>query len=168
VVYVIDNSSSMKDGRLEAAVSELLRSVDAMGARQSFYVIFVSDQPYPMFYPEPATTLLPATAPNKERLRAWLGGLQHAGGKNRQLINAMEMAASLEPETIFFLWDGDLPNEGVRLAVMDYFTRPHNRPFTIHTLGMGVKSPQHELHLSAVAQSHGGTYLRVDLKSPQK
>jgi hypothetical protein len=49
VVYVIDNSSSMKDGRLEAAVSELLRSVDAMGARQSFYVIFVSDQPYPMF-----------------------------------------------------------------------------------------------------------------------
>jgi hypothetical protein len=47
-VFVVDNSSSMKDGRLEAAIAELVRSVEAMSRRQSFYVIFVSDQTYPI------------------------------------------------------------------------------------------------------------------------
>jgi hypothetical protein len=48
-VFVVDNSSSMKGGRLEMAVAELRRTIDALSPRQSFYVIFVSDQTYPMF-----------------------------------------------------------------------------------------------------------------------
>src|SRR5689334_3254696 len=51
-VFVVDNSSSMKGGRLEMAVAELRRTIDALSPKQSFYVIFVSDQTYPMFYPE--------------------------------------------------------------------------------------------------------------------
>jgi von Willebrand factor type A domain len=162
VVFVIDNSSSMKGGRLETAVAELLRSVEGMSTRQSFYVIFVSDRPYAMFYPEPASALLPATEPNQQRLRRWLGGLQLAGGKNRELIKAMDMAAALRPETVFFLWDGRIDNAGVRRDVMLHLTRPQPWDFTIHTLGMGVVEPEHEQNLAAVAEAHGGTYLRVD------
>jgi hypothetical protein len=162
VVFVIDNSSSMKGGRLEAAVDELVRSVEAMTPRQAFYVIFVSDQPYPMYYPEPASALLPATAPHKKRLREWLGGLRLAGGKNRQIIAAMDLAAALRPETVFFLWDGRIDHAGVRRDVMLHLTRPQPWEFTIHTLGMGVNEPEHERNLAAVAQAHGGTYLRVD------
>ena len=51
-VFVVDNSSSMKGGRLERAVAELVKTVDGLSARQSFYVIFVSDKTYPMFYPQ--------------------------------------------------------------------------------------------------------------------
>ena len=96
-VFVVDNSSSMKDGRFEAAIAELVRSVEALSPRQAFYVIFVSDQTYPMFYPQPATDLLPATAPNKKRLAEWLPKAILASGKNRELIKAMDMAASLRP-----------------------------------------------------------------------
>jgi hypothetical protein len=47
-VFVVDNSSSMKGGRLEMAVAELVKTVEGLSARQSFYVIFVSDKTYPM------------------------------------------------------------------------------------------------------------------------
>jgi hypothetical protein len=55
-VFVVDNSSSMKGGRLEMAVAELVKTVEGLSAKQSFYVIFVSDKPYPMFIgiPPPA------------------------------------------------------------------------------------------------------------------
>src|SRR5262249_46640550 len=46
-VFVVDNSSSMKGGRLEMAISELIKTVESLSPRQSFYVIFVSDKTYP-------------------------------------------------------------------------------------------------------------------------
>lgn len=94
-VYVVDNSSSMKDGRLQFAVAELQKSVGALTQKQSFYVIFVSDQTYPMFYPTAEPAMLPATAANKQRLAEWLPKAILASGKNRELIKAMDLAASL-------------------------------------------------------------------------
>jgi von Willebrand factor type A domain len=169
VVFVLDNSSSMKGGRLEAALAELVRSVQAMSARQSFYVIFVSDQPYPMFFPNAAAGLLPATAANKQRLAEWLHHVQLAGGKNRQLITAMDMAAALRPESVFLLWDGDMRySERVRRDVMVHLTQPDQWNFTIHTLGMGVESLDSEQNLMAIATAHGGTYVRVDIPTGSK
>jgi hypothetical protein len=163
-VFVVDNSSSMKGGRLEAAIAELVRSVDALSPRQAFYVIFVSDQTYPMFYPQPAAELLPATAPNKKRLAEWLPKAILASGKNRELIKAMDLAASLRPHAVYLLWDGDLRySEKVRLDVMMHLTRPNQWNFQIHTLGMGVASLDAEQHLTAIAQAHGGAYRRVDV-----
>ena len=76
-MFVVDNSSSMKGGRLEAAHRGAVEAVDALSPRQSFYVIFVSDQTYPMFFPQQAPDLVPATPPNKSdspngcRKRSW-------------------------------------------------------------------------------------------------
>jgi hypothetical protein len=163
-VFVIDNSRSMKDGRLEAAVAELLQSVGAMSRRQSFYVIFVSDQPYPMFYPEPAPDLVPATAANKKRLQEWLLRLQLAPGKNRELIPAMDLAASLRPQAVFLLWDGDMRySERVRQKVMLHLATPNQWDFPIHTLCMGDQPPGNEQNLVDVARVHGGSYRRVDV-----
>jgi hypothetical protein len=163
-VFVVDNSSSMKDGRLEAAIAELVRSVEALSPRQAFYVIFVSDQPYPMFFPQPATELLPATAPNKKRLAEWLPKAILASGKNRELIKAMDLAASLRPHAVYLLWDGDMRySEKVRTEVMTHLTRPNQWNFPIHTLGMGITSLDAEYNLTAIAQAHGGTYRRVDV-----
>jgi hypothetical protein len=162
-VFVVDNSSSMKDGRLEAAIAELIRTVDALSPRQAFYVIFVSDQIYPMFYPQAAPDLLLATLPNKKRLAEWLPRAATASGKNRELIKAMDMAARLRPHAVFFLWDGRMDHAGVRQEVMAHMTRPNQWSFPIHTLGMGVDSLDSEYNLSAIAQASGGTFRRVNV-----
>jgi hypothetical protein len=166
-VFVVDNSSSMKDGRLEAAIDELKRSVEALGRRQAFYVIFVADQPYPMFFPEPAPQLLLATPENKQLLTPWLGKVRLASGKNRELIKAVNMAAALRPDAVFLLWDADLKySDAVRQEVMNHLTSPQPWNFTIHTLGMGTLSPESEQNLAAIAQAHGGTYRRIDVQPP--
>ncbi len=162
-VFVVDNSSSMKDGRLEAAIAELIRSVDALSPRQAFYVIFVSDQIYPMFYPQTATDLLLATLANKKRLAEWLPRAATASGKNRELIKAMDLAARLRPHAVFFLWDGRMDHAGVRQEVMTHMTRPNQWAFPIHTLGMGVDSLDSEYNLTSISQASGGTFRRVDV-----
>jgi hypothetical protein len=162
-VFVVDNSSSMKDGRLEAGISELVRSVGAMSPRQSFYVIFVSDRIYPMFYPQASPDLLPATAPNKKRLAEWLPRAATASGKNRELIKAVDLAARLRPHAVFFLWDGRMDHAGVRQEVMTHMTRRNQWSFPIHTIGMGVDSLDSEHNLAAIAQASGGTFRRVDV-----
>jgi hypothetical protein len=117
-----------------------------------------------MFYPQPATTLLPATAQNKRQLAAWLPKAILASGKNRELIKAMDLAASLQPHAVFLLWDGDMKyNDKVRLDVMTHLTRPNQWNFTIHTLGMGINSLDAEYNLTAIAQAHGGTFRRIDV-----
>ncbi len=162
IVFVVDSSNSMKGGRLELALQELLSSIDQLSPKQSFYVIFVSDEAYPMFYPQPAVALLPATAPNKRQLREWMSRLILAGGVNRKMIEAMEIAAALNPEAVYLLWDGDMKySDKVRQDVMTHLTRPNRWEFVIHTLGVGVKSLDSEHDLTAIASAHGGTYRPV-------
>jgi hypothetical protein len=163
-VFVVDNSSSMKGGRLELALAELVKTVDALTARQMFYVIFVSDQTYPMFYPAAAPGMLPATPQNKKRLAEWLPKAILASGNNRKLIEAMDMAAALQPQVVYLLWDGDLRySDKVRQDVMTHLTQPNHWQFSIHTLGMGITSLDAQQNLTMIALAHGGTYQRIDV-----
>ena len=53
ILYMLDNSGGMRNqGKFEALVSELLKSVKALDAKQEFYVIFYSDTVYPLFFPQ--------------------------------------------------------------------------------------------------------------------
>ena len=163
-VFVVDNSSSMKGGRLEMAVAELVKTVEGLSPRQSFYVIFVSDKPYPMFYPQQEPSLVPATPANKKRLAEWAPKAILASGKNRELIKAMDLAASLQPQAVYLLWDGDLRySETVRLDVLTHLTQPNQWNFIVHTLGMGLTSPNSEQNLRTIAQAHSGTFRRIDV-----
>jgi von Willebrand factor type A domain len=163
-VFVVDNSSSMKGGRLEMAVGELVKTVEGLSARQSFYVIFVSDKPYPMFYPQQEPSLVPATPANKKRLAEWAPKAILASGKNRELIKAMDLAASLQPQAVYLLWDGDLRySETVRLDVLTHLTEPNQWKFIVHTLGMGITSANSEQNLRTIAQAHSGTFRRIDV-----
>jgi hypothetical protein len=163
-VFVVDNSSSMKGGRLEMAVAELVKTVEGLSPRQSFYVIFVSDKTYPMFFPQQEPSLVPATPANKKRLVDWAPKAILASGKNRELIKAMDLAASLEPQAVYLLWDGDLRySETVRLDVLTHLTQPNQWNFIVHTLGMGITSPNSEQNLRMIAQAHSGTFRRIDV-----
>jgi hypothetical protein len=163
-VFVVDNSSSMKGGRLEMAVTELVKTVEGLSPKQNFYVIFVSDQTYPMFYPQREPSLVPATPANKKRLADWAPKAILASGKNRELIKAMDLAASLQPQAVYLLWDGDLRySETVRLDVLTHLTEPNQWKFIVHTLGMGITSPNSEQNLRTIAQAHSGTFRRIDV-----
>jgi hypothetical protein len=153
----------MKGGRLELAVAELVKTVAGLSPRQSFYVIFVSDKTYPMFYPQQEPTLVPATPANKKRLAEWAPKAILASGKNRELIRAMDLAASLEPQAVYLLWDGDVRTETVRLDVLTHLTQPNQWNFIVHTLGMGVTSLNNEQNLRMIAQAHSGTFRRIDV-----
>ncbi|HEX5471081.1 MAG TPA: hypothetical protein VFW73_04305, partial [Lacipirellulaceae bacterium] len=168
-VFIVDNSSSMKGGRLQMAVTELIRTIEGLTVRQSFYVIFVSDQTYPMFYPQQEPSLVPATAVNKKRLAEWAPKAILASGKNRELIKAMDMAAALRPQAVYLLWDGDLRySEKVRLDVLTHLTQP-GWNFIVHTLGMGITSRDSEQNLRMIAQAHHGIYRRIDVpKTPAR
>jgi hypothetical protein len=164
-VFVVDNSSSMKGGRLQTAVAELLNTTNGLTPKQSFYVIFVSDQAYPMFFPQREPDLVPATPENKKRLASWLPNAILASGNNRKMIEAMDMAAALRPHAVFLLWDGDMKySDKVRMDVMTHLTRPNPQwNFVIHTLGMGVTSLDAEQNLVMIAQAHGGTFRKVNV-----
>jgi von Willebrand factor type A domain len=155
IVFLVDNSGSMKQGRMETTVMELLRSIDAMTKEQSFYIVFYSDEAYPMFYPRNEMHFAAATPENKQRLVPWLQTLELcSGGK---LVEAIELAAPLHPDVVFILSDGDINSP----RTMQRMTEANDWQFAIHTLGMGVKKPAHAENLAAIAAAHHGTFQMV-------
>lgn len=154
-VFVVDNSGSMQGGRLETTLLELQRAVGRMSAKQRFYVIFYSDQAYPMFYPRGEPLPVPATRDNKQRLSQWLRTVEMCvGGK---ILDAMEMATALEPSVVFLLSDGEIRSK----FTMEKLTTNEERPFLIHTLGMTVRNVDSAKRLAAIARAHGGAFIPV-------
>ena len=145
----------MKQGRMETTVMELLRSIGAMTKDQSFYIVFYSDEAYPMFYPQNEMHFVAATPDNKQKLIPWLQTLELcSGGK---LVEAIDLAASLHPDVVYILSDGDINSP----RTMQKMTEANDWQFVIHTLGMGVKKPAAADNLSAIAGAHHGTFQMV-------
>jgi len=155
VVFLVDNSGSMKQGRMETTLYELARSVEALGEKQEFYVVFYSDRAYPMLYPNSVMEPLAATNENKQRLYDWLQTVELCNGG--ALLKAMEIAESLQPHVVYILSDGDITGT----TTMQRLTQTNERPFAIHTLGMGVAKPQDAQNLAAIAQANRGTFQMV-------
>jgi len=155
VVFLVDNSASMKQGRMETTLFELARSVEALGEKQEFYVAFYSDQVYPMLFPASVMEPLAATRENKQRLFRWLETVELCTGG--ALLKAVELAESLRPQVVYVLSDGDISGT----VTIEKLTRPSDRKFAIHTLGMGVKKPQDAQILLAIARANRGTFQMV-------
>lgn len=155
VVFIVDNSGSMRDGRMETTLLELDNAVKRLSESQEFYVVFFSDQAYGMFFPEIAAEPVRATRENKQRLNHWLHTVEMCVGG--RILDAMEIAAGLEPDIAYLLTDGDIRSE----YVAERMTAPAAWGFTIHTLGMGARTPQHVALLQAIAANSGGAYRPV-------
>jgi hypothetical protein len=152
IVFLVDNSGSMKQGRMGTKVFELLRSIDATTKDQSFYIVLYSDEAYPMYYPKNELHFVAATPENKRRLVPWVQTLELcSGGK---LVEAIELAASLHPDVVYILSDGDISSP----RTMQKMTEANDRGSVIHTLGLGVKKPVAAENLTAIAQAHHGTF----------
>ena len=131
-VYAVDNSNSMNRGKFETAVAELQKSVNALNERQYFYVIFFSDAAYPLFYPQPAKGMIPATPDNKRRLEYWLMTVERClRTKGRE---AMQLAFAMRPDAIYVLGDGAFTDNTVDLLMA---TPPTS--ITVHALGFRMQ-----------------------------
>lgn len=156
-VFVIDNSGSMKEGRLETTMLELQQAVGAMSADQMFYVIFYSDQAYPMFYPRSVDEMQPATRDNKRKLGDWLATVEMCVGG--RLKEAIEMAAELDPHVVYLLSDGSIGSK----RTMEFLTKNNGWQFAVHTLGMTVRDAEDANNLLAIASANGGGFKMVGI-----
>jgi hypothetical protein len=171
VCFVCDNSNSYRDGGFHMVLAEVARAVDALQPGQSFFVIFFSDDAYPMCHPEPLDALLPATRENKQRLQTWLNTLEMCSG-GQGIHEALKLAAELGVEVVYFLSDGDHAE-----SVVDRVTTAEFGDTVVHTFGMqqnvfdkrtGAPKPEliraqqaYNENLAAIAAAHGGTFTPV-------
>lgn len=169
ICYLCDNSRSYEDGGFETVVGELLRSVASLSPEQSFFVVFFSDEAYPMFFPDVVDELMPATAENKQRLQLWLSGVEtRTGGQG--LRDAVALVETLQPASVCLLSDGDhsaslierLISADLGETVVNTFGMQnlpsHGRGLTPERLR---KQQQHNQNLIDVAIAHGGVFTPV-------
>ena len=105
VVFVVDMSGSMENGRFARAQQELVRSIHKLHVTQKFYVIFFTSKAVPMFFPTTAADLVAATPMMKRKVTRWI--TERRTGRGTDPEDALVLALSLKPEVIYFLTDGE-------------------------------------------------------------
>tara|TARA_R110002111_G_scaffold1162_5_gene8245 strand:+ start:5807 stop:7012 length:1206 start_codon:yes stop_codon:yes gene_type:complete len=152
-VYVVDCSGSMDGTPMQLTKQELTKSIRQLNLKQSFYVIFFSDQDYPMFAPtKTARRPLPATDENVAQLEKWVDGFQMSGGT--QPATALLRALSLSPDAIFLMTDGVFDPH-----IADLLKTKNAGNVAIHTIAFQNKSG--EPLLKRIAEENRGEYRYV-------
>ena len=108
IVYVVDCSRSMRKPfrgqertRFARVKRELITAIRGLSDGQRFYVIFFNDLTYPM----PGGQYIPAKSLDARRACRWVASAQPSG--NTDPREALLMALTLRPDTLFFLTDGE-------------------------------------------------------------
>lgn len=149
VVFVVDMSGSMTGIRFARAQQQLIKAIQGLDASQEFSVVLFNDYYFPIFYPRPTLQLLSATQLNKRRAQSWI--LAREPCRNTDPEEALKFALGLHPEVIYFLTDGEFPEE-CRDAAKEFNTRKS----IIHTIAF--QSYAGGALLKQIAADHGGTY----------
>jgi len=151
-VFVVDASSSMNrpypgftKSRFGRVKLELLKTISQMTPEQKFFVIFFSEDAYPM----PARDLVSASPGNQQLYMRWVAEAKALGNTNPE--HAIIAALKLKPETIYFLTDGNFNYKTVKAAKRYNLTK-----IPIHTIGFGDNTG--EDRMKEIAQESGGTY----------
>ena len=129
VAFVIDASKSMSGTRFQRARTELVNALSKLEPNQRFFVVFYTNETYPMFFPDNTIELIPADQRNLGRVINWIEQSQAQGGTQPQL--AVALTLKLKPDVVFFLSDGDIPFETQGIV------RYHNDGTAVHTITFG-------------------------------
>lgn len=156
--FVVDNSRSMKGAKFQNALYELGMAIDKLKPDQSFYIVFFSDQPYPLFYPQSAAAPILATPQNKQLLAKWLPTVElHLKTKGSE---AMKIALDLNVDAIYLLGDGAFTDNTVKELMAREPTRTK-----IHTIGFNMKEGSRQAKdFEEIAKKFYGTYREVSEK----
>ena len=161
IIYVVDNSNSMKGGRFNMAAAELLKSVKNLRDDQTYYVVLFSDTAYRLGHPKPAKSMQKPTEENIQELEDWLYTVELCLKTNAE--PALDAALKTRPDTIYLLTDGAFTDGTMKMlnAVKSTKTR-------IHTIGLNIGKGKPRENLEAIAQRFGGEFREVALDREQK
>jgi len=173
VCFLCDNSNSYSNGGSHVVLEEVARAVDALPADHSFFVVFFSDAAYPLFHPEPADALVPATPENKRRLRSWLGTVEMCQG-GQGIHEAVRLAGTVGTDTVYLLSDGEFSS-----SVVDRVEAADFGDAVVHTFGIQqnvidrrtgqvdpdklVDQQTYNRNLITIATAHGGGFTPVNI-----
>jgi Mg-chelatase subunit ChlD len=155
VVFVLDGTGSMmsRSDQQHKVAEDLIR---ALAPEQRFAIID---------YRREATAAssaacVPATAPNKRKALCYLHDEQPAGGGGPG--EAMAMAFKYEPDTIYFLSDGDMPEP--EKVIRDMRSLNPQKRVRLHVIAFGMdyqNAAARQKTLEQFAREHGGEYRDV-------
>ncbi|MDG2129302.1 MAG: VWA domain-containing protein [Fuerstiella sp.] len=128
--YVVDASGSMSGERMTRVLEELKTSVNSLEEHHQFFVVFFNKHTYAMMWPKIEKRLVSASQRNKDRVLGWAFQVQPQEVTEPQ--RALRMALDLKPDVLFFLTDGNIPEQSLRLV------RKYRRDRTsVHTICVG-------------------------------
>ena len=149
VAFVVDCSGSMAGHRFQRACGELALAVSKLRPDQQVYVVFFNEGPVPLFKHDRAPELGVAAPLAKCDIISQLTSMKANGGTYPE--PALAMAASLNPDVIFLLSDGQFdPLSSRTLAFLTH------QKIKVNTIAF--ESPEGAHVLSQIAQDTGGTY----------
>lgn len=159
-VFIIDTSSSMQGGRIEAAKRELNNVVQSLKDDVHFGIVDFNSR-VSAWKPR----LVPAISIHKAEAAQFIGQLQ-ANGMTAS-YDALEASFAFDAEAVFFLTDG-APSSGKIVdprAIVEAVTKGNKaRRETIYTLGIGAGEvgSVFDVFLRELAAQNFGEYKRVD------
>ena len=157
IVYVVDSSKSMNfphdsvgKTRLGRVKLELANAILAMEENQEFFVIFFSDFAIPM----PARQLQHATPRSKKKYLSWVAKVPGVG--TTEPLQALLLALRLQPDTIYFLTDGQF-NPIVVRAFNKEVEKTHRRQ-KIVVNGICLGNREGEQVIRELTENNSGSY----------
>jgi hypothetical protein len=153
--YIVDASGSMEsDYRFVIAMRELGRSLEALPDFAYFYVmLFATDA----FRPSDQEGWQRARRTDIARMRRWLKDQGPSGATNPLPAFAAIFALDVPPDVIFFMTDGQIPEETPEQVAR---LNSRGRRAVIHTIAFGDQSGR--AALQRIAEDSGGSYRYVN------
>ncbi len=181
LVFIVDRSSSMGQGPLEACKKEILRIVRGMNPGKSFNVIFFNDDL--SYWKISREGLSPATEENIEDLENYLKRIGSKGYTltEKAMYKALAFIAPMtDLETVFLLTDGN-PNSGADRIEANLLHLNRYMKIRINTLDTRKSGNRNlhynsqisrfyrkkryvelpNVHLNSIASSHDGIFRRI-------
>lgn len=141
IVYVVDCSRSMNHPhdsdaktRFRRLKMELVKSIGMMHEDMQFYIVFFNEEAFPM----PATSMVYATASQKQKQLEWVARMRADG--NTDPRSALSLALKMKPHMIYFLTDGSFDR-----AVEKQVLKLSQKDTVIHTFAFGNEATKDAL-----------------------
>lgn len=147
VVFLVDQSYSMRGEKAEAARRQLGKLLADLDSNTSFYILFFHSSGYDAM---PASGPLPATPENIQSMLVWSSTVRHVFGSRPRV--AVLRALDFHPGTLWLISDGKFPG-----SVADPITESNK---TVHARinTVGIQSRSGEENLRKLAERNGGVY----------
>ncbi len=151
--YVVDISGSMRNqGRLQLAMNELKRSLQALPDYAQFKIALYSDD---AVLPPFQSTWLRAGANRVRQCSEWLDQQAPTGGTDPVPAFQYLFSERPRPDVVFFLTDGEIPR-GADFEILTLNLSPGGRPAMINCVAFSADASQAALR--EIAQGSGGTF----------